>query len=289
MTYNEHIPVAVENATPTPSVKPGLHYYALFTRIWELMMTLISAYNTSCSLFILIGATPTTSTTCKSAITLPPVYNKACIPFGYRNISAPTQYHCSLSCIYDSNCYATIYDATRHNCMFLEGRCLLLQPSPGLVYQTFKHECINWVPNTGDYAAYWFYEVGTIQIFIARTFHDGYLIVGKETQGHFYGVSCDGNSINKRSSYERLVVYPSCHVTWVDHDSTGQPAPAGVLIGGMLTLTNTPLYVVGLTAIGRSISRSFPGYLNPLNDLAWGELFGTRSMAQFEMLVVLPW
>ena len=286
MTYNEHIPVALQNATPTPSVKPGLHYYALYTRISELMMTLISAYKTSCWLIILICATPTTSTTCRSAITLPPVYDKACIPFGYRNVSTTTQYHCSLSCIYDSNCYATIYDATRHNCMFLEGRCLLLQPSPGLVYQTFKHECIKWVPNTGDYAAYWFYEVdGILQSFIARTFHDGDLIVGKETQGIFYGVSRDGNSITKDSSYERLVVYPSCHVTWVDHDSsTGQPTPAEVLIGGMLTLTNTPLYVVRLMAM----HRSFSGYFNPLNDLAWGEQFGIRSMAQFEMLVVLP-
>ena len=85
------------------------------------------------------------------------------------------------------------------------------------------------------------------QNFIARSFHDRDLIVGKDIAGTFYGVSRDGNFVQKGSNYERLVVYPSCHITWVDHDSsTGQPLSAGFLIGGILTSTNTPLYVVRL-------------------------------------------
>ena len=248
------------------------------------MMNLISTYN-SCWLLIGIGITPA-STTCQSAVTLPPAYDKACKPFGHRSIATTTQYHCSLSCIHDSICYATIYDATRHNCMFLEGRCVLLQPSPGLVYQTFKHECITWVPNTGDYDVYWFYDGDSMRKnFIARAAHDGDLIVGKEIEGTFHGVSRDGDYVTKGSDFERLVVYPSCHVTWVDHDaSTGQPLPTGVLIGGILTSTNTPLYVARLM----SGSKSFSGYFNPLNDLAWGEMIGVKSMQNFEVLVTLP-
>ena len=250
------------------------------------MMTRILVYRTSCWLFILIGATTATQTTCKSMITLPPAYDKACEPFGYRNISTTIEHHCSLACIQSGDCDATIYDATRRNCMLLEGRCVLLQPSPGFVYQTFKHECVKWVSNANDYDAYWFYfGDGMRQNFIARTFHDGDLIVGKEIKGTFYGVSRDGNFVQNGSSYERLVVHPSCHITWVDHDSsTGQPLSVGFLIGGILTSTNTPLYVVKLESGGQYCS----GYFNPLNDLAWGEMRGVKSMPQFEMLLILP-
>ena len=87
--------------------------------------------------------------------------------------------------------------------------------------------------------------------FIARAVHDGDLIVGKEVEGTFHGVTRDGDYVTKSSSYERLVVYISCHVTWIDHDaSTGQPQPTDVLIGEILTSTNKLLYVARLSARG---------------------------------------
>ena len=281
----KHITAVVKDATPTFTVKLDLHYYALYTRTWELMMNLISTYKT-CWLLIVIGITPA-STTCKSVVTIPPAYDKACKYFGHINISTTTEYHCSLSCIQESICYATIYDATRHNCMLLDGCCLLLQPFPGHVYQTLKHECVKWVPHSGDDDVYWLYDGDSMRKnFIARSVHDGDHIVGKEIEGTFHGVSRDGDYVTKGSSYERLVVYPSCHATWVGHDySTGEPLPTGVLIGGILTSKNTPLYVVKLV----SGSKSFSGYFNPLNDLAWGEIIGVKSRQYFEVLVTLPW
>ena len=113
------------------------------------------------------------------------------------------------------------------------------------------------------------------------------IVVGKgiiDVQGTIhYAISSSGIKFVE-GIFERLVVDPSCDLTWVSHDaSLDQPLPLGSLIGGIITATNTPLYVVWIHVGGYFNS----GYFNPINNRAWVEYYGVQSSNQFEVMVVL--
>ena len=238
----------------------------------------------TCCLLLLTEVVCVT-TACETAATIPPTHDKACQPFDYNNITAIMKRHCSLACAARSECHAIIFDTTRHVCMLLTETCLTLQPYPGHIYQSFKHECIKWVPGTSDYNAFWFFAYGSVKNIVARRYHEGDIIVGKVTN-KFHGISSDGTQF-MGVSYEWMVLHPSCDVTWVSYDSrSGQPLPSGAFIGGMIMTTNTPLYVVRV-AIGVN-GYLFSGYFNPLNQLAWIQYNGPRSSDLFEVMVVQP-
>ena len=225
------------------------------------------------------------STACETLATIPPTHGKACQPFDYNNITAIIKHHCSLACAARNECHAIIFDTTSHVCMLLMETCLTLQPYPGHIYQSFKHECIKWVPGTGNFNAYWFFVYGSMKNIVARAYREGEVIVGKVTN-KFHGVSSDGTYF-KGVSYEQMVVHPSCDVTWVSYNSSsGLPLPSGALIGGILMTTNTPLYVVRVAIAVNGYL--FSGYFNPLNELAWTEYLGTQSSDLFEVMVVQP-
>ena len=104
-------------------------------------------------------------------------------------------------------------------------------------------------------------ESSARQSYVSRIFHEGDFIIGKTTT-HFFAISPTDMFMVIDGDYELLVVDASCKVTWVDHDTTSsQAVPEGVLIGGILTATNTLLYVARTTVDGLVSS----GYYNPLN------------------------
>ena len=234
---------------------------------------------------------------CKSLDTVCPIYDMACQPFNHRNISTASRYHCTLVCIHNDNCDAIIYDTTRHACMLMVDACFSLKSYPDHVYQILTYECTKWVPKTGYYDVYWFLTNGRGNGFltngrgnnaVTRGVRDEDTVVGKAIVNGLglasvhYAISSNGTEMIE-GDFERLVVDPSCAVTWVSHDaSLGQPLPLGSLIGGIITATNTPLYVARLFVSNHFIT----GYFNPINNLAWGQYYGAKSSHQFEVMVV---
>ena len=205
----------------------------------------------------------------------PPTHGKACQPFDYSNITANDQHYCFLTCAARSDCHGIIFDASRFVCMQLKGTCLTLESYPRHVYQSFEDECAKWVPESGDYNVYgWLFGRRTNTNIVARTFRDGDIIVGKLTNKFFY-ISGNGTVV-MGGSYERLVVDSGCDVTWDSYNSNScLPLPPGALIGGVLTATNTPLYVARFRIAGEVYL--FSGYFNPLNQLAWTEYLAAIS------------
>ena len=220
---------------------------------------------------------------CRSTDTMPPFDGMACQPFASRNITAIKPEFCSLACVQNQHCEATIYDKTSGVCMLMNDPCFSLEPYPNHVYRSFKYECTKWVAPDGSYPAYWFIEK-TSQSYVSRLARGGNIIIGKKTN-NFYSIDPIDKSvvIDKNNSYELLVVDPSCSVAWVQHDSTsGQPLPRGALIGGKLADSNTPLYVARQNLTDRVLG----GYYNPLNGKVWGEYYGANNDTLFEVMVV---
>ena len=189
----------------------------------------------------------------------------ACQPFRHNNITNVPYHHCTLACMQNHECQAFIYDKTRELCMILNAPCLWTQPYTDHIYGISKPPCFSWEQHTKDYPFYWYYE-GSLRSYIGRLLHGGDMLVGKVTAG-FFTVDPTTFLLVSSGSYEKLVVDSSCKVTWVPHDSdSGQPIPFNAVIGGVLSTTNTPLYVTrqlqGATHI--------VGYYNPLNKHASG-------------------
>ena len=222
--------------------------------------------------------------TCRSTDTMPPINGKACQPFASRNITTIKPEFCSLACVHNQHCEATIYDKTSGGCMLMNDPCFSLEPFPNHIYRSFKYECTKWVTPDESYPAYWFNEKTSSRSYVSRQSRGGNIIIGKKTTD-FYSIDPIDKSVvrNRNNMYELLVVDPSCSVAWVQHDSTsGHPLPRGALIGGILTDTNTPLYVARQNLADRVLG----GYYNPLNGKAWGEYHGANNNTLFEVMVV---
>ena len=229
------------------------------------------------------------TSTCVSTDTIPPIEGVACQPFEARNITASKPEFCSLACVQDQRCEATIYDIIQGFCLLMNNPCFSLEPRSNHVYRSFKHECTKWVPSDGSYPAYWFFEFNPQRSYVSRKAHQGNIIIGKKTN-RFYAVNPIDNHMVDGGSYELLMVEPNCNVTWVSHDSTsGQPLPRGALIGGVLADTNTPLYVARISYEGGLLA----GFYNPLNGMAWSIYSGAKNSTLLEIMIVnlegLPW
>ena len=232
-------------------------------------------------MLLMIGISAVTPI-CMDVDTIPPVEDMACQPFESRNITAIKPEFCSLACVQSQRCEATIYDKKSEVCMLMKNPCFSLEHRFNHVYRSFMPECIKWVPMSGGYPVYWFLETNTQRSYVSRTAREGNIITGKKTD-QFYVVSPNDNSVVIGGDYELVVVQPHCSVTWVSHDTTSsQPIPRGALIGGILTDTNTPLYVARLLTSGVVCG----GYYNPLNGKAWAEFMGMNSNTVFEIMVV---
>ena len=211
-----------------------------------------------------------------------PVDGQGCDPPDHVDVIVAEHRHCTLACIHSRECKATIYNNRYSVCMRLQQPCIVLSPSPEHVYQSFRYPCTKWVPKSDDVQGYWVYESGTIKSYITLAFMVDDLLLGKATQ-MFYTIDPTATSIISGGDYEMLVVDASCHVTWISYDATsGQSMPADALTGGLLSATNTHLYVSKFTHAGQQVV----GYYNPLNRMAWGERGGTKSSSQFEFMVV---
>ena len=121
-----------------------------------------------------------------------------------------------------------------------------------------------------------------IHVHVSRPFHRDTPIHGINT--------VDPNSlsrVNGRLSEKTS----SCEVAWVPHDAnSGHTLPADVLIGGVLTATNTPLYVVRQKLNEYHIT----GNYNPVSNIAWAEIWISGNVAinntVFEVMTVTgPW
>ena len=219
---------------------------------------------------------------CTSVDTEAPIDGMACQPFEYQNIMADKPEFCSLACIQIDRCEATIYDRTLGMCMLMNDPCFSPKPYFNHLYQSYKHKCTKWVPDTENHIAYSYIEAGTQRSYVSRKAHDGNMVVGKKTS-YFFAVNPIDSTGISLGSHELLVVESSCSVAWVAYDSSSnQPLPRGALIGGILTATNTPLYVTRMIAFGARIG----GYYNPLNGKAWGSHSGARNSTIFEVMIV---
>ena len=209
-------------------------------------------------------------------------YDWTCQPFGYHELTNIPYHHCSLSCFQNGQCEAFIYDTEGHACMILYKLCIWPRPHVGHIYVT-KPQCVSWESPDSYHKFYWFMESTSFKCYIGRRPHRENMLVGKVTND-FYSIDPNTLSFFRGGSYEMLVVDPFCQVTWVTYDAnSGQPLPSDALIGGVLSATNTPLYVVRQQANGQH----FTSYYNPLNNQAWGMLDGStkRSMA-FEVMTI---
>ena len=219
---------------------------------------------------------------CSRVDTRPAIDGMACQPFESRNITTVKLEFCSLACIKSQRCEATIYDKTSGVCMLMNDPCFSLKPKFDHVYRSFMHDCTNWVPKDGSYPAYWFSETKGGRSSVSRKDDEGNIILGKKTN-RFYAISPIDKKVIIGGNYELLLVERQCSVKWVTHDTTsGHPLPKEALIGGILTATNTPLYVARLTVSNRKIC----GYFNPLNGKAWSDYYGAKSSTLFEIMIV---
>ena len=209
----------------------------------------------------------------------------ACEPFGHYEVTIyhiPYK-HCSLTCFQSQKCQAFLYDRLAQACMILDGVCVWPRPNVGHIYGISKPQCFKWEPHDTDHQFYWFMESGSLKCYAGRQRHQGNMLVGKATT-MFFTIDPSSSLVIRGGSYEKLVVETSCQVIWVPHDANSdQPLPSDALIGGVLSDTNTPLYVVRQQASGKL----FTSYYNPLINLAWGELWSSvRSTAVFEVMTI---
>ena len=213
----------------------------------------------------------------------------ACQPFDHKDITNVPYHHCSMPCIQNQNCQAFIYDNVRQLCMMLSNPCVWTQPYAGHSYAISKPQCFRWEDPNNDYSFYWYYEA-QYKSYVDRRLHQGDMVVGKVTNA-FHAVDPNTLSSIHDGVYENLLVDPSCQVAWVSHDAnTGQPLPADALIGGVLSATNTPLYVVRQLSGANFIT----GYYNPINNLALGQTWISGHVAinttVFEVMTLTrPW
>ena len=198
---------------------------------------------------------------CTSTNILASIDHKACQPFEYRKITANKPEFCTLACVQINYCGATIYDKMSGDCMLMNQPCFSLTTYPDHVYQSFLPVCTKWVPHDESHPTYWYMEDNTHRSYVSRKTHAGNILLGKYTVD-FFVIDPVNQAVINGGNYERVVVEPSCSVAWVIHDTTrGQPLPDGAFIGGILTTTNTPLYVARLMHSGKLLG----GFYNPLN------------------------
>ena len=206
-----------------------------------------------------------------------------CQPFYHKDIHNVPYHQCSLTCLQSHRCETFIYDERNQSCVMMDTTCVWPRPHEGHIYVISKPPCFKWEPHSSDYPFYWFWESSIYKCYIARQPHQDNMLVGKSTST-FYTIDPNNSEVLRGGSHEKLVVESSCQVTWVPHDTnSGKPLPSDALIGGVLSDTNTPLYVVRQQASGKL----FTSFYNPLNKQAWGELGGAAiTSTQFEVMVI---
>ena len=226
------------------------------------------------------------STNCKMSNIQSRIDDQACEPLEYTNISTSERGHCSLACAHIEECRATIFDRRHSICMIMPQPCVLLKPRSDHVYQSFAYPCTKWVPASDKVEAFWIYEnYGITKAYVARAFVNNDLLLGKLTD-NFHSINPGGSYTRGGISQEKMVVDSSCSVAWFSYDATsGQPMPADAMIGGLLTATNTPLYVSRQQKSGCDWAL---GYYNPINRKAWGECYGVQGSSTFEVMVAQP-
>ena len=245
-------------------------------------------YTRICVVFwLLLCDTKGLRSNCKFQNIQSSIDGQACENKEYINISVTERRHCSLACINNRECKATVLDLNHSVCMLLPEPCMLLTPYPDHVYQSFQQPCTKWVPNSHSAPGYWIYE-GSSKSYIARTFINDDLVVGKVTTA-FLAIHPSGTSVIRGGNYEKLVVDELCHVTWVSYDArSGKPLPGAAFIGGFLGATYTPLYVTRLPVTIGEEEKNAVGYYNPLKHVAWAQLGGIRYGTMFEIMEVQP-
>ena len=212
------------------------------------------------------------------------MYGWTCQPFDHKDITNVPYHHCSLTCAQNHGCQAFVYDKAQRLCMMLSNPCVWTQPNADHVYGISKQQCFSWEYRDKDYPFYWYYE-GSGRSYVGRRLHRGDMLVGKVTN-NFNTVDPYSFSKVNGGITENLVVDPSCQVAWVPYDAnSGLPLPDDALIGGVLSATNTPLYVVRQ----QSGTIRVTGYYNPLVKLAWGETWissGVVNNTVFEIMTI---
>ena len=210
----------------------------------------------------------------------------SCQPFSHKDIANIPYHHCSLTCIQRPVCQAYIYDKEVQLCMMLSNPCVWTQPHVGHIYVISKPQCVSWERHDKDYHFYWYYE-GTYKSYVGRRFHQGDMLVGKVT-ADFFSIDPKNFSIISGGTYENLVVDSFCQVIWVTYDTYGgHPLPSEAVIGGVLSTTNTPLFVARQFFEDKYIV----GYYNLLNHKAWGSTYisgraGALHNTVFEVMTV---
>ena len=169
--------------------------------------------------------------------------------------------------------------------MILDAICVWPCPCVDHIYGISTPQCFRWGRHDADHPFYWFIETKSVKCYTGRRPHQDNMLVGKVTNT-FYTIDPSNSLVISGGSYEQLVVNPTCQVTWVPHNAnSGQPLPSDALIGGVLSVTNTPLYVVRQQVSGKL----FTCYNNPINNKAWGEVWGSaKSTAMFEVMRIKP-
>ena len=201
---------------------------------------------------------------CKS-FTIPPAEEgRACHLQEYTNISVIERHHCTLACVRDNECKATVHDSRQSVCMLFPEPCMLLLSRTDHIYQSFRRPCTKWVANSDAY-----FGMGSKKL--GRAFFGEDLTMGHFYSWRFFGAPPGSANKVENNDFVGLVVDASCRVSWVPYNATtGQPLPTGALIGGFVAATNTPLYVSLLHEYTYGDTYEHFANYDPVARVAWG-------------------
>ena len=211
------------------------------------------------------------------------------------------QHHCTWLCMLDPNCRVINYNSIGAYCLLGQGPCVSLENEADFVTTAMqsKKPCFKWVTDYENdiYKPITFPMITdpSDSLIILRGREDNNVLPGKGAlqTGYMY-YSWEGNevySLFTDGQPEFLTLSPECTISWVHHDfTTGQPLPAGAVIGGHLN--DVPLYVSRKFTVYRSgdLAMYSSGYYNDIEGQAhmpYGAL--DRVYTETEILVVQDW
>ena len=201
---------------------------------------------------------------------------------------------CAVRCLQDAKCYTMNYESETELCCLGGADCNGIEYAPGFEMLMVGQEvmegesCVSW-PQLGaeDVASTVQYEGQDGLEEVVRVYmDDGQVLPGhRSISGTTAYVAHDGQPAHS-TTYETLVVHPTCLVTWQMYD--GNVIPENAAIGGnrkdvALYVARTAVYSAG------QLAHYGGGYLNPNLKEMFYVMYGTdkKTRDDIEILIVI--
>ena len=205
-------------------------------------------------------------------------YNVTCLSSSYKNITnIDSIIKCAARCIMDTMCHTINYETATELCFWGGAICSAAEYAPGfemlVIGQEVKHgqSCLSWPQLAdGDVARTVQYEGQSgMAVIVRATMNDGQVLPSwKPMAGSEVYVAYNGQP-TRSTTYDTLVVHPTCAVLWQKYD--GNLIPEKAAIGGDRTGTGLYIARIALNSPGQSVYVA--GYLNP----GYGQMYYAMS------------